>query len=839
VKKCIKTGCAGAQATCNSLGSAWQSCQCAVTSCPGDGSQCKTNPRAVWDATAGWSCTADPVVAGAACGNNTTCAPEQCDGAGSCVPKPVPGLDDGNACTYDSCDATGVHHAQTCTTPAAVDSKEAFSSPAVAPNPLNYAIPQMPSAGAPRVVESTGELTYHYSFQLPAARGRFQPELSVDYSSGSSVRTGVGRGWTMTAAYIEADSSAPPRSALLAGETRYWLEFGGRRSLLVKGSDGNYRTDLQREFVSFSLATDLSGKWTGTDLQGTQYQFWTVGPGGGSAGPSGRSFLSQVIDVDGNKVQYAYQEYFTGTMSNSGQWVFSPYMLGSISYNNYADPATTAETFATRVELVIDENLDSRVERFGDLFSWSGGLVTAVKIRSRSTRAGSTGYVTLLRHELGYRSLSHAGAKVLQQIQVLAGDSGGAALPPTTFDYQESTYRLADGVPGPAVAADGMWRDLDGDGLIDRVLPATGTWMRNITTRGAATLTFEGPKPIVGMTIRGSLDGPVVDGVATFMFPTEERVSGLVNADFIDLNADGIPDLVITGVSAGWIPMVQWGAASRNAQGLVTYSVATATRLDPGSSTPVTLSTQGLSNTAPDGTIKWLLADVSADGIPDFVNFDAGSIVTGGLVSSTNELFMGPSRVSVPATLLDINGDGLPGDYPYQQVDNFGWILKGLGAGTATARAWSVPPPRWDPNVNAQLAGCPLTNGATASLTSVNAYFRDGRQTVAYADLNGDGKLDLIWKPRPGDGVCPAVPCDTTTGSPTSVIYPTDPAARRCTTAGSPCPMVVSWNTGADFLAETLLSPAERAGAASVSDLYPSVQAYGNNVTRTPGWACI
>lgn len=38
--------------------------------------------------------------------------------------------------------------------------------------------------GAPTVNESTGDLTYTYAFHLPKARGRYQPELALVYSTG-------------------------------------------------------------------------------------------------------------------------------------------------------------------------------------------------------------------------------------------------------------------------------------------------------------------------------------------------------------------------------------------------------------------------------------------------------------------------------------------------------------------------------------------------------------------------------------------------------------------------------------------------------------------------------
>ncbi|MDB4992734.1 MAG: hypothetical protein JWM74_166, partial [Myxococcaceae bacterium] len=65
------------------------------------------------DACGATSCTHDPVAAGTACSDGNACnGVETCNSTGGCAAGPPPAVDDGNACTSDSCNpANGVVHA--------------------------------------------------------------------------------------------------------------------------------------------------------------------------------------------------------------------------------------------------------------------------------------------------------------------------------------------------------------------------------------------------------------------------------------------------------------------------------------------------------------------------------------------------------------------------------------------------------------------------------------------------------------------------------------------------------------------------------------------------------
>ncbi|MCC6996412.1 MAG: hypothetical protein IT370_17510 [Deltaproteobacteria bacterium] len=96
------TVCNGAE-TCNASGT----CIAGVPPSTDDANPCTADSC---DPIAGVAHT--PVVAGTSCADGTVCnGAETCDAGGSCVAGAPPAVDDGNACTADSCDAvTGVAH---------------------------------------------------------------------------------------------------------------------------------------------------------------------------------------------------------------------------------------------------------------------------------------------------------------------------------------------------------------------------------------------------------------------------------------------------------------------------------------------------------------------------------------------------------------------------------------------------------------------------------------------------------------------------------------------------------------------------------------------------------
>ena len=806
---CTLASCAGARKVCSATGT-WGTCKCQLQTC-GDGGACSVAPT--FDVASGWTCPPTPVTNGNACGTDSACNPQTCSG-GACVTNPK-AVSDGNNCTFDSCSGNGTVSNQNICTSAGAGVAEAFAAPAVAPNPLKYAVPQMPNAGGPRVVENTGDLTYHYSFQLPVARGRYQPSLSVDYSSGSTRNSAFGTGWTLDTPYVETDLSGPPESGGGTTGRKYWLNLGGRGFLLKLQVNGTYLTDQLSGFGAFTRA---GGQWSAVDFQGTAFTFGIVVPDQTGA-YQGRALLSLVQDVDGNKVAFGYTAHH----------------LSTISYNNFVDGVGTA-TWGTQIQLTYT-NGRSRVDRLGPYGNNSSSLLSTVKVQVRGGLASQLP-TTLLRHELNYQQEPKAGTTLLHSIQVMGGDTGGQSLPQTVFTYQPAgaaTYSLADGaLLGPALGLGvGRWLDLNGDGLPDRIYPVSGTWQRNVTARSSATVPLT-PAFLPAVAIPGFAQTNVYAQV-----PVDDLTGGGATTDFLDMTGDGIPDLITGGTTSTCLFQVWTGTVNAGA-----YSITGAPACIDGtvlqSLVPIG-GNFGAASVREQGTngLRWTLTDVDGDGLPDFVYFESvPTTVFYGQLGPDLKFSFGAGMPSELSSLFDVNGDGVPGDFadpvpgkrdrwnlgapgiPYFAA----WSFTDLGTGAdlgGSPATYTLP-------VDAALAACPAPPPGSI-LTGMDSRFQEPRQVVAYTDLNGDGRPEMVWKTRPGDPGCPAVACTNVLNGSANPLC-RDPNAAAC-------PLRVWWNTGGGFERETTLAPAS-SGGGGLADLYPGVELHPADGRRSPPWYC-
>jgi hypothetical protein len=269
------------------------------------------------------------------------------------------------------------------------------------------------AVGAPVVNGNSGDLAYEYRFDLPKARGRYQPSLSLVYSSASARDTGFGIGWSLTATYLEWDRRSSP------GVSSLWLVRGTDRKLMVPFGSG-YRPEVEDSFFEVTAAT---GGFTAKDAAGNAYVF--------DRAFGNRYSLTKVTDLDGNVTELGYDPSIPEpTTIRYNRSIIDTSLFGTVvaleftepqlnSLNNYvpAKPPTAAND--------------------------AGGLVpndkrlTRVRIKGASDASNSR---TIRGYELKYTPPVAGDATGLAQITQFGLDFA-SALPPTSFGYQ---------LPGPS-----------------------------------------------------------------------------------------------------------------------------------------------------------------------------------------------------------------------------------------------------------------------------------------------------------------------------------------------------------------------------------------------------
>ena len=275
---------------------------------------------------------------------------------------------------------------------------------------------------------------------------------------------------------------------------------------------------------------------------------------------------------------------------------------------------------------------------------------------------------------------------------LLVGDYAGPYAPGgtvivllnTTAPGAAPSFAPPQTLPGDASSVRAAVADLNDDGKPDVLVTNKGRYtetpLLNTTADGAATVSFV-PQP-------------------TFRVGT--RVYAVAVAD---LNGDGKPDLVIADK-----PHATVIAFPGNGDG--TFQIQPTFRVQPGPASVV-------------------LTDVNGDGIPDLVSADHYANTVSVLLGNGDGTFAAQQTFKVgniPQAVVvgDVNGDGIPDIVVANTGDNTVSVLLGNGDGTFQDSAAYLP--------KHTFAAGPAPDA------------------LAVADVNGDGKMDLIVADA-GDGL--------------------------------------------------------------------------------------
>lgn len=381
--------------------------------------------------------------------------------------------------------------------------------------------------GAPAVNENTGDLGYVYAFDLPKARGRYQPTLALVYSSANNRDLGYGHGWTLTSTYLERDVRTVP------GKETLWLVEGAKRTLLVATSGSVFRPEVEDAFLEVTAVDPYSSSrpvYAARDANDTRFTFDR---------PHGsRVYLTRVEDLDGNVVSFRFARGTDASLEDPVE----------VAYN--LRPGTTSG-FATVVRLDYGTGLDTTgapvpapsapVAAGGPVFSEIGDVIDSfVRRTSRLNRVRILGAVgdprerSIRGYDIRYTPASTAagGYSSIAEITQLGLDlAPSRALPSTRFDYlgAASFGTAVEGAATLQPAPDPCWGfalvDVDADGRPDLRCSAEGElrWVRNVTPIGSDTLAFAPTASVVPL-------------------PAPPEGTGGWGLD--DFNGDGVLDLV-------------------------------------------------------------------------------------------------------------------------------------------------------------------------------------------------------------------------------------------------------------------------------------------------------
>ncbi len=219
-----------------------------------------------------------------------------------------------------------------------------------------------------------------------------------------------------------------------------------------------------------------------------------------------------------------------------------------------------------------------------------------------------------------------------------------------------------------------------------------------------------------------------------------------------DVNGDGRPDLIATNNLSNTAGVLL-GQASGGFASATTYSTGASSR--------------------PQGVA---VADVNADGRPDIVTANTGSSTTGVLLGQAGGGFAAVSTYSTGGVLptavavADVNGDGRP-DVVTANSSTAGVLLGQASGGFAAASTYSTGtgptglavadvngdgrPDIVTTNHNGNRAGVLLgqAGGGFAAVSSYSTGASSNPQGVAVADVNGDGRPDLVTANADSDTV--------------------------------------------------------------------------------------
>ncbi|CAB1062260.1 hypothetical protein D1BOALGB6SA_7036 [Olavius sp. associated proteobacterium Delta 1] len=550
-------------------------------------------------------------------------------------------------------------------------------------------------------VSNTGAAAFSVPIQVPPGRGGIAvPGLALQYaSSGSNGWAGIG--WDL-------------RMGAIQRRTKYGLDYSGT-DFVANGStelvaqpdwgSNYYGARLEESFSRYQFISPEEG-WVVTQKDGTRYYY---GQTSNSRQENTRGvfkwLLDLIEDTNGNRLTVEY-------VKDQGQ-----VYLARIGYTD--DKNFVIFDLEDRTDIIYDYSIYSEV--------LTAKRLAGIRVYGNGEPARQ--------YQLDYEYGSSTGRSRLIRINM-------PPLPPMEFSWQEGNngafnvtdYKSNTADFGNRGSNDIVYVDVNADARTDMVLrddthfyaylaQADGSFASPVTTSGIYSCAIAGCIQTGDVNGDGRVDFisrdvyahkyhtflSAGDGSFVYAGPTDTDAGYLIEREMMaDMNRDGKADLIKFASPGN--PSVYIHFAKTDGSGLFEQT--------------------GVLSTFPYLVAKMTdLADVNGDGLPDIVRFVNGSetklvvhlarddgtfefngIETNNMIGVFPELFR---------RTLDANGDGLSDVISYSYTDTHKTAHVHLSNGDG-----SFQPPK-------------------ASSAARRSPFQGA---ILYADINGDGRPDLVYR---------------------------------------------------------------------------------------------
>ncbi|MBK8002254.1 MAG: VCBS repeat-containing protein [Verrucomicrobia bacterium] len=401
---------------------------------------------------------------------------------------------------------------------------------------------------------NTGTAKYSLGIKLPPGTAGHQPSVSISYDGGGA-NGPLGYGWSLSLPFVQrrTDKGIPTYGESL-GVDRSDTFIADSREELVPTADGFFFSENEGSFLRYRR---VGSNWEATAPDGTRLEFGVTAAGriGDIDNPQRvfRWLLERETDTRGNVIEYRYRS-FPGAQNLNQKY------LSEIRYGPGAPPWNA-------FHLVLFEYED-RPDWFED---------------------GRAGFLIRTGKRLKQIHVATQGAALTNH---LAGDRNGDG----TNDYLNRRYEFD-------------YLRYDGDA-------SHWSLMSKMTLFGA-----DGVTALPSATFDYAVSHPVaeIDASSSVWGSSNAPIAVMDNAlvDLVDMNADGLPDLLKTESGRGGHSVAVNRGTSRHG-GLPVIEWATPEPVEPGSGTAwnFDLASQ-----------RTHLADMDGDGLADLVHKSADDAV--------------------------------------------------------------------------------------------------------------------------------------------------------------------------------------------------------------------